>query len=79
MHNKIIPLSTLRSMNSGKIVRIDGGGTLHKRLEVLGIREGIRIQKKYFMPGLGPSIVVAGNTEIAIGHGMAERIWVEVE
>jgi len=79
MQKEKLRLSMMKNMQSGIVVAINGGGGMCKRLEALGIRLGSRIKKKSALVGFGPTIVSIGNTEIAIGHGMAVRIFVEVD
>jgi Fe2+ transport system protein FeoA len=43
----------------------------------MGLREGSRVTKKSAVPAGGPVIVQTGNTQIAIGAGMANRIIVK--
>jgi len=49
------------------------------RLNALGIRPGRRITKVSSMFMRGPVTVRMGQTQIAIGFGMANRILVEVD
>lgn len=69
----------MKNEQSGVVVAIDGGGDMRKRLEALGIHLGSRIKKKSSLIGFGPVIVSVGNTEIAIGYGMASKIFVEID
>lgn len=78
MKNQNLTLTSMKNMQSGTVTAIQGGGEMNRRLEALGIHEGSKVIKKSAMPGFGPVIVAVGNTEIAIGHGMASRIFVEV-
>jgi len=73
----IVDLASMRQGEGGRVVRIEGGFGLRRRLEVLGVRVGVRIEKVsgYFMRG--PVVVRSGNTEVAIGYGMARRIFVD--
>lgn len=72
-------LSEMKIGQSGTVAAINGGAGMRDRLEALGVRIGSRITKKSALIGFGPVIAVVGNTEIAIGHGMASRIYVEVD
>lgn len=74
-----LALSAMKNTQYGIVVSINGGVGMCTRLEALGIRTGSRIKKKSSLIGFGPVIVSVGNTEIAIGHGMASRIFVEVD
>ena len=79
MQKQKIALSAMKNAQSGVVTEIKGGAEMCTRLEALGIRVGSRIQKKSSLIGSGPVIVLAGNSEIAVGHGMASRIFVEVD
>lgn len=76
---KKLVLNVMKNEQSGVVVAIDGGGGMRKRLEALGIHLGSRIKKKSSLIGFGPVIVSVGNTEIAIGYGMASKIFVEID
>ena len=79
MPKRRLALSDMKNLQSGIVAAINGGGGMCSRLEALGIHIGSGIKKKNALFGCGPVIVSVGNTEIAVGHGMASRIIVEVE
>ena len=72
-------LTQMKRGERGRVVKIEGGFGLFRRLEALGIREGIKITKASAQIMRGPITVRVGNTEVAIGYGMAKRVFVEVE
>ncbi len=72
-------LTSMKNGQSGKVVAINGGMGMQGRLEALGLRINSRITKKSGFFRSGPVIVSVGNTDVAIGYGMASRITVEVE
>jgi len=72
-------LTEMKIGQSGTVAAISGGSGMRARLEALGVRIGSKITKKSALIGLGPVIAVVGNMEIAIGYGMASRIFVEVD
>lgn len=74
-----ITLISMKNAQSGIVVAVKGGKGMINKLESLGIRLGVRITKKSAVIGGGPVIIGVGNTELAIGHGMASRILVEVD
>ena len=76
---KLITLRQVRSGQSGRVVRIDGGRGLVSRLNSLGVRPGKRITKVSSMLMRGPVTIQVGSTQVAIGFGMASRIIVELE
>ncbi len=60
-----------------KIEKIVGGIGVVRKLDALGIREGLKIEKltpKHFK---GPVVIRLGNTQFAIGYGIAKKILVE--
>ncbi len=73
-----IPLTKMESGKMGKVVEIQGGRGLIARLSAMGVRPGISITKVSGQIMRGPVIVSVGNTQIAIGFGMASRVIVEV-
>lgn len=63
----------------GIITAINGGYGLIQKLDLLGIRTGKEIIKTSGQWMKGPVIIRSGNTEIAIGYGMAQKIMVQVK
>lgn len=74
-----IPLSQMHAGQNAIVVRIHGGHGLMSRLGSLGIRPGQRITKLSSMLMRGPVTVRVGNSQVAIGFGMANKILVEPE
>ncbi len=74
-----MPISELKENQGGVVVDIDGGDGMKSKLESLGIRKGVRIMKKSALIGKGPVIVQVGLSEVAMGYGIAARVFVEVE
>jgi len=73
---------TLEEMNagqSGTIVQVEGGHGLTHRLSSMGIRAGKAITKVSAMLMRGPVTVKIGNSQVALGHGMAKKIHIEIE
>jgi ferrous iron transport protein A len=75
----MISLNDLSSGSKGTIVAIKGGFGLVHKLDALGIRVGKEIMKVSQQWMRGPVIIRSGNTEIAVGYGMARRIMVEIK
>jgi ferrous iron transport protein A len=75
---KQVPLTMLKSGQSGKVVEIQGGMGLANRLSALGIRPGKRITKVSSMLMRGPITVQVGGTQLAMGFGMARKVIVEL-
>ena len=75
---KQVPLTLLKTSQSGKVVQIQGGMGLVNRLSALGIRPGKRITKVSSMMMRGPVTVQVDGTQVAMGFGMARRVIVEL-
>ena len=75
---KQITLAQMRTGHSGTVVEIQGGPGLIERLSAIGIRSGKKITKVGSMFMRGPVTIQIGGAQVAIGHGMAKRIIVEL-
>ena len=74
----MISLIDLPDGSIATIKSVKGGHGLIQKLEALGIREGKEIKRVSRQWMKGPIIIRAGQTELAIGYGMARRIMVEI-
>jgi len=74
----LVSLVRMRSGQKGKIVEINGGYGLARKLEALGIRTGKEITKISEQLLRGPVLLQHNNTQAAVGFGMASRVLVEV-
>ena len=74
----IVHLTKIKTNQSAVIKEILGGRELEKRLEVMGIRPGKKITKIGSHFWRGPVTISVGKSKVAIGHGMAQKIMVEV-
>lgn len=72
-----IDLTQMKEGERGRVVDIQGGWGLSRRLDDLGIRIGTEVVKVSSQIMRGPVTVRAGNTQVAIGFGMASRVIVE--
>lgn len=73
---------TLAQMNineKGTVVEVNGGDGIARRLEAMGIRLGQHITKMSSMPMRGPVTIKVDGSQIAIGFGMADNIWVKLD
>jgi len=70
-------LTQMREGERGKVIDIQGGRGLVMKLEALGIKPGTEIVKVSSQLMRGPIIIRVGNTQVAIGFGMARRIVIE--
>lgn len=78
-----IPLTALREGKSGIVVSVKSGygkaWGLKKRLMDMGITPGTKITVVKSAPFHGPLEVMVRGYRLAIGRGMAEKIFVRVE
>ena len=72
-------LNDLHPEESGIVYEIKGGQGLSNRLNALGIRTGKKITKINSMLLRGPVTIRIDRTRVAIGFGMAAKIFVEVD
>ena len=75
---KQITVRQMRAGQSGKVVQVLGGPGLVNRLNSLGIRPGKRITKVSSVFMRGPVTIQIDRAQVAIGHGMANKIVIEV-
>ena len=71
-------LARMRAGQTGKIVEIAGGGGIARRLDALGIRVGKEITKISGQWLRGPVLLRQGNTQAALGFGMASKVIVQL-
>jgi ferrous iron transport protein A len=72
-------LNDLHPEESGIVHEIKGGQELIDRLNALGIRTGKKITKISSMLLHGPVTIRIDRMRVAIGFGMAAKIFVEVD
>jgi len=70
-------ITQMKEGEKGKVIEIQGGRGLVSKLDSLGIRPGVEITKISNQLLYGPVVVQVGNTQVAIGLGMARRVIVE--
>jgi ferrous iron transport protein A len=76
--NGMTPLTAMRDGQTARVVQIQGGRGMLGHLDALGIRVGVQLTKVSSQFMRGPVVVQSGNTQVAIGFGMASKILVEV-
>ena len=74
-----LSLAAMRSCQKGRIVAINGGYGLARKLDALGIRVGKEITKKSEQWMRGPVLLQQDNTQLALGFGMASKVLVELK
>ncbi|MFW5862864.1 MAG: FeoA family protein [Spirochaetota bacterium] len=73
----MILLSEFPVGHAGFIKKIAGGYGLQQKMDTMGLQIGKRVKVTSRQWGHGPVIIQYGNTEIAIGFRMAEKILIE--
>ncbi|MEA1925543.1 MAG: FeoA family protein [Candidatus Altiarchaeota archaeon] len=70
-------LSDMALGNAGRITRIVGGRGFHQKLAMRGIKEGSTIAVKKSSLSGGPVVIEVDRNSIALGKGMAKKIYLE--
>ncbi len=72
-------LTKLKKGQTGTIHAFPEGERAKLRLSEMGLREGMKIEIVQIIPLKGPVIIQMGQTQIAIGHGMASRVKIDLD
>ncbi len=78
----MVNLMSLIEIEQGQeaiVSEIHGGAGMIRRLDALGIFKGKAVTKTGSQWMRGPVVVRCGNTEVAIGYGMARKIMVKYQ
>lgn len=71
------PLTSLKAGQSGTVARLCGGRAMQARLLGMGLYVGSEVRMLSANHGShGPTLLAVGETRLAIGHGMAEKIMI---
>lgn len=76
---KKISLAQLNTDCKGKIIEISGGASLQNKLMSMGVYKGKEIAKLSHIGLRGPVVIKSGRSILALGHGVAAKIIIEVE
>ena len=71
-----IPLTQVADGQTVVVAAIMGGRGIHRRLAAMGIRPGSKVTKVSGRSS-GPSVVLSGQTQSALGAGVCRKIIVE--
>ena len=80
-----VPLTSLKKGEAGTVASISagrgkgGGFGFEKRLMDMGLTPGTRVTVVKSAPFHGPFEVLVRGSRLALGRGMAKRIFVEIE
>ena len=75
----IINLVQMKSEESGIVAEIRGGCGVINKLESIGIIPGKIIKKISSQPWRGPQTIEINNIQVAIGFGMARKIFIKID
>jgi ferrous iron transport protein A len=75
----IVELTQMEQGETGVVKELQGGHGMVRKLQSLGIRPGKKITKVSSHFWRGPQTIEIDNMQVAIGHGIAQRIFVEIE
>ena len=75
----LMDLTQMKPGESGIIKELRGGGEFTRRIQSMGVREGKRVRKVSSHFWGGPQTIEVDNMRVAIGFGMARKIFVEVD
>ena len=64
---------------SGIIKELKGGFGLNQKLENMGLRIGTKVKKINKPWRKGPVVVQSGNSQLALGYGISQKIMLEVQ
>lgn len=78
MDQQGILLSNVPNRKRARIVNIQGGVGLVRKLQVMGIRKGQEIKVVSKQPFRGPLTIEVCGSQMTLGRGMARKILVEV-
>lgn len=78
MVERVVSLADMRAGQKGEIVQILGGKGMVRRLWVLGVVPGKKVEKVSSLLARGPVVIRLSQQELALGRGIAQRILVRV-
>jgi ferrous iron transport protein A len=75
----IVDVTQMQPGEIGIVKEMQGGHGLIRKLQSLGVRPGKKITKVSSHFWRGPQTVEIDNMQVAIGFGIAKKIFVEME
>ncbi|MFH0912951.1 MAG: FeoA family protein [Candidatus Omnitrophota bacterium] len=76
---KKISLVKMKKRQKGRVAEVLGGSVFINRMMSMGVYQGREITKISQFILRGPVAIKVGRSVLALGHGMANRILVELE
>ena len=75
---RVVSLAKLKAGDKAQVLGISSGGGLERKLMNMGIYKGKEVAKLSHIGLRGPVVIKVGRTILALGHGIAEKVQVEV-
>jgi len=72
-------LAEMKPGETGSVSSVDAGEGLIQRLDNLGLRTGKRVRRSSGQWFSGPVTVIVDQRRIALGHGAARKVLIEVD
>jgi DtxR family Mn-dependent transcriptional regulator len=79
MQKTMLPLIQLREGMRGTIKTITGGRNIVLRLTAMGLTPGVEVKVLKSSPFNGPIEILVRGSKLAIGRGIAMKIFVEIK
>ncbi len=79
MQKKIVDITQMKNGESGIIRKLSGGMGFSRRIRAMGIRPGKAVKKISSHFWRGPQTIEVDKMKVAVGYGMAQKIYVETE
>ena len=73
----VVKLTEMKRGQVGVVSHIEGGYEFARKIQNMGIRTGKKMKKIEEHFRKGPQTIRIDNFKIAIGYGMAEKIFIE--
>ena len=74
-----IPLTDMKTGETGRVVEILAGKGVHNRLRALGVRQGVKVTKVSAAFARGPVVLQVYGAQTALGFGISHKIIVDVK
>jgi len=71
-----VVLSNVDTEKEVTLIAITGGRGIRSKLYSMGLVPGVRL-RVLNRNGTGPVMVAVKDSRLAIGHGMAKKVWVD--
>jgi ferrous iron transport protein A len=75
----IVNLTQMQQGETGLLKEIQGGHGIIRKLQSMGVRPGKKITKVSSHFWHGPQTIAIDNIQVAIGYGIAKKIFIEIE